>query len=138
MSQHGNHAPVSLSITARRETAHDTIERVLWQCLAVGALAVALLCLPGGYLLSAGSGMAWLLLAPMASLLVFYRDAVAAAWRGILVPSPRRRWPRSTVIRNARKPARRLAARVSVPLSCPGANHAISPNSLPRRATARR
>jgi len=64
------------------------LARCLWQCLLLGAL-LALVLPDGSPALSR-----WLLAAPAASLLMLYRHALWAAWRGILVPAPRRRRPR--------------------------------------------
>ncbi len=67
------------------------LQRLLWQSLAVGALIVA--CFPAARGVSdlAGFLPLWLIGAPLLSLLVFHRSAVVAAWRSVLVRTPRRR-----------------------------------------------
>lgn len=88
---------------------YPPLARALWQCLALGVLLLLALPAARGYSLWFGPGVFWLLAAPLASLLMFYRHAVAAAWRGILVPVPRRRRPRG-----ATRQARRLGFGASV------------------------
>jgi hypothetical protein len=75
-------------------TRHPALGRLLWQWLAVGALLVIAVPAARGSHAWLGSGPFWLVLAPLSSLLAYHRDAVAAAWRGILVPAPRRRLAR--------------------------------------------
>ena len=68
---------------------HPWLGRLLWQWLALGLLMLALLPITRGQHAWLGSGPFWLLLAPLSSLLVFHRHAVAVAWRVVLVSSPR-------------------------------------------------
>jgi hypothetical protein len=70
------------------------LQRLLWQWLVVGLLVVA--CVPAARGVSEIAGLMplWLVGAPLLSLLVFHRSAVVAAWRSILVRTPRRRRPR--------------------------------------------
>lgn len=70
------------------------LQRLLWQWLVVGALVVA--CFPAARGISELAGVLplWLVGAPLLSLLVFHRSAVVAAWRSVLVRTPRRRRPR--------------------------------------------
>ena len=78
------------------------LARGLLQWLVLGALLMAFPAVRAPSLWF-GAGAFWLLGAPLVSLAMLYRHAVAAAWRGILVPAPRRRRPRS-----APRQARRL------------------------------
>jgi len=82
---------------------HPHLARALWQWLALGGLLLLALPAARGHSLWFGPGLFWLLAAPLASLSMFYRHAVAAGWRGVRVPEPRRRRPRS-----AARQARRL------------------------------
>jgi hypothetical protein len=70
------------------------LQRLLWQWLVVGLLITA--CFPAARGVSEVAGVLplWWVGAPVASLLVFHRSAVAAAWRLVLVRTPRRRRPR--------------------------------------------
>jgi len=70
---------------------YPTLARALWQWLALGVLLVLLFPAIRGQGAWIGSGILWLVAAPLSSLLVFHRHAIAAAWRGVLVPAPRRR-----------------------------------------------
>ena len=79
------------------------LSRFLWQWLTVGVLCVLLFPAARGDGLWLGWLPFWVLIAPLLSLLVSHRRALAAAWRGVLVPAPRRR-----PIRNAGPQARRL------------------------------
>jgi len=81
-------------VTSAAPVPPPVLARSLWQWLAVGALLV--LCLPAARGESAwiGPWPFWLVGAPLVSLLVLYRQAVVAAWRSVLVPTPRRRRPR--------------------------------------------
>ncbi|KFN44041.1 hypothetical protein [Arenimonas oryziterrae] len=83
------------------------LARCLWQWLTVGLLLV--LCLPGARGDSGwfGPWPFWLLAAPATALLTFYRHAVAAAWRSVLVRTPRRRRPRQATVQAARTGYRR-------------------------------
>jgi hypothetical protein len=74
--------------------AYPQLARLLWQWLAVGVLLLLVFPVARGQSHWFGPGAFWLLGAPLTSLLVFYRHAVATAWRGILVPAPGRRLPR--------------------------------------------
>ena len=95
------------------DAPHPRLGRLLWQWLALGLLMLALLPVTRGQHAWLGSGPFWLLLAPLSSLLVFHRHAVAAAWRGILVPAPRRR-PARAIGRQARRPALARSGRRSL------------------------
>ncbi len=80
-----SHAPLSTT------ELYPTLARALWQWLALGVLLVLVfpaLRSQGPWI---GPGIFWLVAAPLSSLLVFHRHAIAAAWRGLLVPAPRRR-----------------------------------------------
>ena len=90
------------TVTPRRVTRpyapHPRLTRVLWQCLALGALLVLAIPAARGYSLWFGPGPLWLLGAPVVSLLMLYRQAIAAVWRVSLVPAPRRRRPPMTFV----------------------------------------
>ena len=76
------------TLTSRPTTAPDPrLVRTLWQWLALGALLLLVVPAARGHSLWFGPGAFWLLAAPLTSLLMLYRHAVAAAWRGILVPA---------------------------------------------------
>ena len=70
---------------------HPRLARALWQWLALGVLLLLVFPAARGPSLWFGPGAFWLLGAPLASLLMLYRHALAAVWRGILAPAPRRR-----------------------------------------------
>ena len=81
-------------VTPAFDRPPPVLARSLWQCLVVGLLLVA--CLPAA---RNGAGVAgpwifWLVGAPVVSLLVLYRRALALAWQSVLVRAPRRRRPR--------------------------------------------
>ena len=88
---------------AHSRARHPRLGRLLWQWLALGLLMLVLLPVTRGQHAWLGSGLFWLLLAPISSLLAFHRHAIAAAWRGMLVPGPRRRLTRVPG-RQARRP----------------------------------
>lgn len=68
------------------------LANTLWQWLALGTLAVALLPAARGPSEAIGALPFWLVLAPAVSLLALYRHVLAAAWRARLVrATPRRR-----------------------------------------------
>lgn len=102
--------PIKPATELPASAAYPQLARALWQWLAVGALL--LLALPAARGDSAWFGPVsfWLLGAPLASLLTLYRQVLAAAWRGVLVPAPRRR--RS---RGASQQARRMARVPALP-----------------------
>jgi hypothetical protein len=85
----------------------------LWQWLALGVLMLVALPVTRGQHVWLGSGPFWLLVAPLSSLLVFHRQAIAAAWRGFLVTTPRRRLARGPS-RQARRPVATRAGRKSL------------------------
>lgn len=64
---------------------HPRLGRLLWQWLALGVLLLALLPVTREQHAWLGSGPFWLLVAPLSSLLVFNRHAIAAAWRAACV-----------------------------------------------------
>lgn len=65
------------------------LARLLWQCLALGLLAVLLLPAARGDSVLLGALPFWLLAAPAAALLALHRRFLAAAWRA-------RRWGQIT------------------------------------------
>ena len=67
------------------------LARVLWQCQVVSVLAVLCMPLLGAAGTGVGVGAFWLLAAPACSLLALYRHVLAATWRDLRVPVPRRR-----------------------------------------------
>lgn len=77
----------------RRDPRPDTLpppvlSRLLWQWLALGAMALLLLPATRGD----GAWPFWLLVAPATGLAVLHRGVFAAAWRAHLVrATPRRR-----------------------------------------------
>ncbi len=74
---------------------HDArVAPVLWQGLVVGVLAALCWAAWSGPEACMQAGGAWLVLAPAASLLAWYRHELVAAWQGILVATPGRRAPR--------------------------------------------
>lgn len=82
----------------------------LWQGLALGLLAAmawAACAGPGAWLQAGG---AWLVLAPAASLLAWYRHELTASWQGMFVSGPGRRGTRA-----APRQARRLRSRSRLP-----------------------
>ncbi len=89
-----NHARAPRAIAANHAVPNSVLVRALWQWLAVGALALLFIPALRGDSDWFGPMPYWLVLAPVASLLVLYRHTLAAVWRGILVPAPHRRRPR--------------------------------------------
>lgn len=87
-----NHAHASHA--ANHAALNPVLARALWQWLVVGVLALLLVPAARGNSAWFGPMSYWLVLAPLASLLVLYRHTLVAAWRGILVPAPRRHQPR--------------------------------------------
>ncbi len=73
------------------------MQRLLWQWLVLGALVVA--CFPAARGVSELLGVLplWLVGAPMLSLLVFHRSALAAIFHWAVERAPRRRRPRAAV-----------------------------------------
>src|SRR5207342_1798677 len=68
------------------------LQRVLWQWLALGALALALLPAARGQSAWLGWLPFWAVIAPSSALLMLHRHVLAAAWRATLVlRTPRRR-----------------------------------------------
>jgi len=67
------------------------LARTLWQWLALGLVAMLLVPAARGPVYLLGNMPFWLLLAPGTGLVILYRHALAAAWRRVLVPAPRRR-----------------------------------------------
>jgi hypothetical protein len=65
------------------------LNRILWQWLTVGALSLALFPAARGDGLWLGWLPFWAVIAPLVSLLVLHRRALASAWRAINVPAPR-------------------------------------------------
>lgn len=93
------------------------LNRLLWQWLAVGVLLMLLFPAARGTSELVGPLGFWLLAAPLASLIVFHRHALAAAWLGVLVSTPGRRRARRVALPAPRPsfsarsaPARRRAA----------------------------
>lgn len=85
-----NFAPTSRAPLSTAEL-YPALARALWQWLAVGGLLALLfpaLRSQGPWI---GPGILWLVAAPLSSLLVFHRHAIAAALSGVLVPTRRRR-----------------------------------------------
>lgn len=69
---------------------HPHLARLLWQWLALGLLVLA--AFPEARSsVWLGSGLFWWLGAPLSALASFHRHALAAAWRGFLVPASGRR-----------------------------------------------
>jgi len=93
-----------------------SLNRILWQWLCVGLLLTVLFPAARGNSELIGPLYFWLLGAPLASLLVFHRHALAAAWLGVLVSTP----------------GRRRARRVALPAPRP----AFSARSAPARKRA--
>ncbi len=93
------------------------LQRLLWQSLVVGLLLVG--CFPAARGSSDWAGFLplWLVGGPLLSLLVFHRSKVAAAWRSVLVRTPRRRRPRAAITQARRlgfgRPGRQQAARAA-------------------------
>lgn len=67
------------------------LTRLLWQWFTLGALAVAVFPAARGYGVWLGWLPFWALIAPLTALAVLHRQVLTAAWRGVLVPAPRRR-----------------------------------------------
>ena len=65
--------------------AHRVFARLLWQWLAVGVLLTLLFPAARGTSAVVGPLAFWLLGAPLTSLVVFHRHALAAARLGVLV-----------------------------------------------------
>ncbi len=95
------------------------LANTLWQWLALGTLAVALLPAARGPSEAIGALPFWLVLAPAVSLLALYRHVLAAAWRARLVRATPRRRRRVAAVRAPRK------GRGPVPLA--GARSAAGP-----------
>lgn len=73
----------------RNAASYRRIARVLWQSLVVALLVVLTVPWTGDYSLWFGPPEFWLLAMPGVSLLLFYRHALAAAWRGsVRLPFP--------------------------------------------------
>ncbi len=96
---------------------HRVFARLLWQWLAVGILLTLLFPGARGSNAVVGPLAFWLLGAPLTSLIVFHRHALAAAWLGVLVSTPGRRRARRVALPAPRPsfsarsaPARRRAA----------------------------
>ena len=85
---------IAANIAANRTDPNPVLVRALWQWLAVGALALLFIPAARGDSAWFGPMPYWLVLAPVASLLVLHRHTLAAVWHGILVPAPHRRRPR--------------------------------------------
>jgi hypothetical protein len=66
------------------------LARALWQLLILGGIATVLAISAGAPQLGFGSA-AWLVALPLAALAAAYRQVLAAAGRGLLVPAARRR-----------------------------------------------
>lgn len=67
------------------------LARTLWQWLVLGLVVMLLVPAARGPVYLLGNMPFWLLLAPGSGLLILYRQALASAWRRVLVPAPRRR-----------------------------------------------
>ena len=67
------------------------LNRVLWQWLVLGTLALAIFPAARGYGFWLGWLPYWALIAPLAALSVLHRRVLMAAWRTVLVRAPRRR-----------------------------------------------
>ena len=91
--------------TASATHVDPRLARTLWQWLALGALAVALVPAARGDSLLLGSLPFWLVAVPATALLTLYRHTLAAAWRARLVRATPRRRRRSAAVRMSR-PAR--------------------------------
>ena len=120
MSLSGIAAPPSRSPSSLSPFAasnHPMAARLLWQWLCVGTLLTLLFPAARGNSDLIGPLSFWLLGAPVASLIVFHRQALAAAWLGVLVATPGRRRARRPGLPAPRAaftarsvPARRRAA----------------------------
>lgn len=96
---------------------HPVVTRLIWQWLCVGVLLTLLFPAARATSELLGPLNFWLLGAPLASLIVFHRHALAAAWLGVLVSMPGRRRARRPSLPAPRTPfsarsapARRRAA----------------------------
>ena len=122
---------------AANARARPELERTLWQWLAVAALLVVAFPAARGHSLWFGPAAFWLLGAPIASLSMFYRHELAAAWRGILLgafvasAAPRRRRPMTFVLPGPQ------GGRDSLRLPVSGASNATHLDPLPGRRPAR-
>ena len=90
------------ALAPNAEPVHPVLARLLWQGLASGLLALAVLAM---FQVAVPATLAfWLLAAPATGLLTLHRQVLAAAWRARLVrATPRRRQSRG----QARNPAPR-------------------------------
>ncbi len=80
------------TFASRPEPEFPVLTRLVWQALALGAMAVAVLPAARGDMVLLGSLPFWLLAAPAAALLALHRRFLATAWRAHLVrATPRRR-----------------------------------------------
>ena len=110
---------------------YPALARTLWQWLALGALLLVFPAVRGAGL-GFGPGALWLLAAPLSSLLVFHRHAIAAAWRLFPVPALRRHRPMT------RAPQAIDAGRDSVRFRFREARHATKQDSVAGGRPARR
>lgn len=106
-----------MSISRIAAPTHPVAARLLWQWLCVGVLLMLFFPAARGTSELIGPLSFWLLGAPLASLIMFHRQALAAAWLGVLVSTPGRRrarrpgLPAPRAVFTARSaPARRRAA----------------------------
>jgi len=72
------------------------VNRTLWQWLALGVLSLLLFPAARGFDLWLGWLPFWAVIAPLSALLVLHRHVLMTAWRGVLVPAPRRRRQRGS------------------------------------------
>lgn len=100
-------------LAARPEPVAPVLARLLWQWLALGLFAIALMAMFRGQV--PGTLAFWLLAAPATALLTLYRQVMATAWRARLVPAtPRRRQQMNQVHLRTRAQARNPAPRYRV------------------------
>lgn len=87
------------ALAPNAEPVHPVLARLLWQWLASGLLALAVLAM---FQVAVPATLAfWLLAAPAASLLTLHRHVLATAWRARLVrATPRRRPQKRSQVRN--------------------------------------
>jgi len=90
------------------------LNRTLWQWLALGALSLLVFPSARGFDAWLGWLPFWAVIAPLSALLIVHRHVLMTAWRGILVPAPRRRRQRETG-GQARSPRSSRAARRQSP-----------------------
>ena len=94
-----NPRPAALPSTFRSMAPrHPVVARLLWQWLCVGALMTLLFPVARGTSELIGPLNLWLIGAPLASLFVFHRHALAVAWLGVLVSTPGRRRARRACV----------------------------------------